>query len=515
MQWRNGTKWLVTAGVLAGMACAAHAQGDPGRWFDAQTAAVRRPGTTVRIDLIGDSTQTDHAGYGRGFCANLSAQVDCVNMAKGGASTRTYREQGLWDHALATKPDYMVIQFGHNDVVTPQHLDRQVPLPQYVDNLKRFVAEARAAGIQPVLVTPLTRRYFGKDGRIHSDLAEYSEAMRGVARAMQVPLIDLQRESIAYLDKAGEAEGDRLAITKKDADGKTIFDKTHLNWQGSYVFGRMVAVRLGAVVPPLQRYVQPQAAPLPAEGVKEMRILNGAPVTIVLVGDSTVAPQGGWGPGFCADLTKNVTCVDDALNGRSTKSFLDEGAWARALARHGDYYLIQFGHNDQKPDPARHTDPETTYADNLRRYIRDVRAIGGVPVILSPLARRTFREGKPWNGDLQLYANAARRAAEQEDVSFVDLLALSDRLLGTLTQAQADALDAVGHADQRAENGKSPLDRTHLNDDGKKIFGRMVADNLVRTCVELGPDVIGIPEVKPGAEAAGQTPGSMAPKAQP
>src|SRR6201999_3218693 len=121
---------------------------------------------------------------------------------------------------------------------------------------------------------------------------------------------------------------------------------------------------------------------------------------------------GGWGPGFCAVLTKNVKCVDLALNGRSSKSFRDEGAWKKALAEDGDYYLIQFGHNDEKPDPARHTDPETTYAANLERYIRETRAIGAVPVIISPLARRTFQDGKPSNADLALYAAAARRVAE-------------------------------------------------------------------------------------------------------
>src|SRR5689334_14325378 len=88
--------------------------------------AQRRPGTTVRVDLIGDSTQTDNAGYGRGFCANLTEKVDCLNMAKGGASTKTYRELGLWDRSLGTKPDYMLIQFGHNDMETAEHLDRQV-----------------------------------------------------------------------------------------------------------------------------------------------------------------------------------------------------------------------------------------------------------------------------------------------------------------------------------------------------------------------------------------------------
>jgi hypothetical protein len=92
------------------------AQGDPDRAFNPATAAIRRSGTKIRIDLIGDSTQTDAAGYGRGFCANLTAQVDCANMAKGGASTRTFREQGLWERSLLTRPDYMLIQFGHNDM---------------------------------------------------------------------------------------------------------------------------------------------------------------------------------------------------------------------------------------------------------------------------------------------------------------------------------------------------------------------------------------------------------------
>jgi lysophospholipase L1-like esterase len=477
--------------MLLGSSCVgAWGQGDPSRTFDAATAAVRKAGTTVRVDLIGDSTQTENAGYGRGFCANFMAQVDCLDMAKGGASTRTYREQHLWDHALATKPDYMVIQFGHNDLVTKDHADRQVALPDYIANLKRFITEARAAGVKPVLVTPLTRRYFGADGKIHSDLTEYSRAMKGVAMEMKVPLIDLQKESIAYLDKMGEAEGNKLAITKKDSDGKTIFDKTHLNWAGSYVFGRMVSVDLGEVVPAMRKYVLPEAAVLPPEGVKAMKIIKGGPVKIVLVGDSTTATEGGWGPGFCALMTPNVTCVDDALNGRSSKSFRDEGAWAKALALKGDYYLIQFGHNDQKPDAARHTDPDTTFTEQLEQYVADVEAIGAVPVIVTPLSRRTFVDGKV-KEDLNDYAAAARRVAADKGLTLIDLNAMSTKLLNTMTQAQADEFDMVGHADAKAENGAAKLDRTHLNEKGKKVFGRMVADALIRTQVELGPDVIG------------------------
>ncbi len=91
-------------------------------------------------------------------------------MAKGGASTKTFREQGLWERSLETKPDYMLIQFGHNDMETKEHLPRQVSMAEYEANLRRYVTEARAAGIKPVLVTPLSRRYFEADGKMHSDL---------------------------------------------------------------------------------------------------------------------------------------------------------------------------------------------------------------------------------------------------------------------------------------------------------------------------------------------------------
>jgi len=457
---------------------------------------ARPAGKTVRIELIGDSTQTDNAGYGRGFCANLTAVVDCVNMSKGGASTHTFREMGIWDRAIASKPDYMLIQFGHNDQVTSQHLERQTPLPQYIENLKRFVTEARAAGVTPVMVTPLTRRDCGDDGKIHSDLTEYSNALKSVATEMKTPLIDLQADSIAYLNAQGSVKGASLGITKKDDAGKTVKDKTHLNWAGSYVFGRMVAVDMGQAVPALKKYVTPGAAKLPLEGMKAMEVLDGSPVKIVLVGDSTVATGGGWGPGFCAVLTMNVTCIDDARNGRSSKSFYDEGLWKNALAEKGDYYLIQFGHNDMPgKGPARETDPNTTFAANMRRYITETRAIGAVPVIVTSLSRRTYKNGKVVQ-DLKAYAAAAKQVGLEESVTVVDLNAISTTMLDRMTQEEADKFDATAHPDAKAENSDKTtpkLDRTHLNPYGQKVFGRLVADNLIRAQVELGPDVVGEP----------------------
>jgi lysophospholipase L1-like esterase len=499
MRWMTVVRLaLGAAGVCFGMLVAAPgavAQGDPARAFDAATAAVRPAGTKVRIDLIGDSTQTLNAGYGRGFCANFTAAVDCVDMAKGGASTKTFRAQGLWDASLATRPDYMVIQFGHNDAETAEHLDRQVPMAAYEANLRRFVTEARAAGIKPVLCTPLSRRNFGADGKIHSDLAAHAATMKRVAAEMQVPLIDLQARSIAYLEKIGARASDKLAITKKDAAGKTIFDGTHLDWAGSYVFGRMVAEDLAKVQPQLSGYVLPKPAVLPPAGVKAMKVIEGGPVKIVLVGDSTVATEGGWGPGFCKVMTPNVTCVDVALNGRSTKSFVDEGAWTKALAEKGDYYLIQFGHNDQKDDPARHTDAGGSFQTYLKRYCADVETMGGVPVLVTSLSRRTFRDGRVVE-DLKDYALATRKVGAELGITVVDLNALSTALLNHMTQAEADEFDATGHVDAKAENAKPALDRTHLNRHGQEVFGRIVADQLVRTLVELGPDVVGEPAKK-------------------
>lgn len=459
------------------------------------------------MELIGDSTQTDNAGYGRGFCANLLPAVDCVNMAKGGASTKTFREDGLWAQSLATRPDYMLIQFGHNDMPSADHLPRQTTMEEYDANLRRFVQEARAQGIQPVLVTPLSRRYFGADGKVHSDLLAHAEAMKAVARALGVPLIDLQSESIAFLDRLGEAQAAKLGISKKDASGKTVPDKTHLNWRGSFAFGRMVAVDLGKAVPALQPYVRPAPATLPPEGELAMRVYEGAPFKIVLVGDSTVATGGGWGPGFCAVLTPQVTCVDDALNGRSSKSFVEEGAWAKALAERAQFYFVQFGHNDQKPDPQRHTDPGSTFNAMLRRYVQEARAAGAIPILVSSLSRRTFRNGQLADDGLKAYAEAAHAVAREEHVTFVDLFGLSQKLLGGMSQEQADAFDATTHPDAKAE-GKTAAapDRTHLNAKGQAVFGRMVADNVIRTEVELGPSVLGVP-----AEASAQVPQQTAP----
>src|SRR5262245_31759964 len=114
-------------------------------------------------------------------------------------------------------------------------------------------------------------------------------------------------------------------------------------------------------------------------------------VRIVLVGDSTVAEDSGWGPGFRRLATNEAEVVNIAANGRSSKSFIDEGLWNKALAAHGQYYLIQFGHNDEPgKGPERETDPRTTYRTFMARYVDESRAIGATPILVTSLVRRIY-----------------------------------------------------------------------------------------------------------------------------
>jgi len=152
---------------------------------------------------------------------------------------------------------------------------------------------------------------------------------------------------------------------------------------------------------------------------------------IILVGDSTTAVIGGWGPSFCADhVTSFVACVNLARGGRSSGSYFAEGSWDLALAEMSTpgfaatYVLIQFGHNDQPGKPGRSTDLATEFPQNLRRYVAETRARGAVPVLVTPLVRRQFVDGRLQN-DLEPWADAVRAVATETGAALVDLNAAS------------------------------------------------------------------------------------------
>lgn len=205
----------------------------------------------IRIVLVGDSTVTDDIGWGLGFKARVQDRADCVNLARNGRSSKSYRDEGSWARALEARPDYVLIQFGHNDM-PGKGADRETdPRTTYRENLARFVADVRAAGAVPVIVTSITRRKFGDDGRIRSDLGAYVAAAKAVATDAKVALIDLHQLSIDALDRIGPTLA--AAFNARNADGTA--DTTHLSAEGGRVFGGMVADELARVVPALAPYL--------------------------------------------------------------------------------------------------------------------------------------------------------------------------------------------------------------------------------------------------------------------
>jgi lysophospholipase L1-like esterase len=166
-------------------------------------------------------------------------------------------------------------------------------------------------------------------------------------------------------------------------------------------------------------------------------LLNGGatPLKITIASDSTAAyfpptdygKRTGWGQMLSSFFTTNIMVDDLASSGRSSKSFYDEGKWTACLATHADYYFIQFGHNDGKTkDPARYTDPETTFKSWLSNYINQARAQGGVPVLLTPPTRRNYQSEHVLKlNSLQNYAQAMRELGTNMNVPVLDVLPAS------------------------------------------------------------------------------------------
>jgi pectinesterase len=209
----------------------------------------------IRILLVGDSTVTDKQGWGPGFAAMLTDDAACENLSRGGRSSKSFRDEGHWDKAMKMRADYVLIQFGHNDQPgkgLPRETDANT---EYRANMKRYVEEARAAGITPVLVTSLTRRKFGKDGKINSDLVPYVTVVKEVAAEMNVPLVDLHERSIELCNSLGKKGCESISPMKEDM----TYDGTHLNAKGAKLVGALVANELRKAVPELAPYVRSKA----------------------------------------------------------------------------------------------------------------------------------------------------------------------------------------------------------------------------------------------------------------
>jgi|GEM_PF-578132 len=233
----------------------------------------------IHVVLIGDSTMAKTTGYGDALCARFDRAVDCENLARGGRSSKSYRAEGLWDDALRRlrapgyAATYVFIQFGHND--QPGKPGRSTTLPEFRENLRRYVGDVREARATPVLVTPLTRRSF-KEGRLVDGLRPWADVASEVATEMKIASLDLHADSMRVVQTLGAEKALALAEVPAPADaikaaqtGTTIevakpstppntpsghvpaFDYTHLGAAGASLFSQIVADEIGHQVPGL------------------------------------------------------------------------------------------------------------------------------------------------------------------------------------------------------------------------------------------------------------------------
>ncbi|MFT4254141.1 MAG: rhamnogalacturonan acetylesterase [Caulobacter sp.] len=245
----------------------------------AAPAALADPNRPSRIVIASDSTAANYnagsfpqMGWGMVLKCSLKPEAEIVNLARGGRSTKTFQEEGLWAVLMAQlkKDDTVLIQFGHNDADTKKIVRFTDPNGAYADNLRRFVADVRTAGAKPVLITPIAKLIF-KDGKIQDTHGPYSATVRRVAAETGTPLIDLDKQSQAVLQKMGEAEGAKLfmiysADDKIASHPEGINDTTHPNERGARMAAGIVAKGLKGAKVPASKLVLPGVADASARG---------------------------------------------------------------------------------------------------------------------------------------------------------------------------------------------------------------------------------------------------------
>lgn len=223
---------------------------------------------------------------------------------------------------------------------------------------------------------------------------------------------------------------------------------------------------------------------------------NEREFTIYMIGDSTMAnkkldggnPERGWGfvlPGF---FSEKVAIENHAQNGRSTKSFIDEGRWetVRNKIRKGDYVFIQFGHNDEKTDEKRHTDPGSTFDDNLRKFVNETREKGGIPVLFNSIVRRNFVDGvlTDTHGE---YREVPRRVAQELNVAFIDMNRLTHEWVASLGDELSRQYFMWVEPGKLACCPDGKQDNTHLNIKGAKMVAAIAVKELATTVPALEP----------------------------
>lgn len=216
-------------------------------------------------------------------------------------------------------------------------------------------------------------------------------------------------------------------------------------------------------------------------------------IKIFLAGDSTMSnketkayPETGWGMPFVYFWDSSVTVINRAKNGRSTKTFISEGLWKSIYneAGKGDYVFIQFGHNDEsKAKVERYTTPDE-YKDNLRKFVNEARSKKAIPVLLTPVSRRKFKDGKAVETHEE-YSPLVKEVAAELNVPLIDLDAKSRELYQQFGEENSRLLFLQLAPGEHPNYPQGKTDNTHFNELG----ARKIAEIVLSEIKALNPDL--------------------------
>jgi len=212
-----------------------------------------------------------------------------------------------------------------------------------------------------------------------------------------------------------------------------------------------------------------------------------AQITVYLAGDSTCAnktsdkrPETGWGEMLQQYFDPAKVKVDNrALNGRSTKSFVDEGHWQKIMnaVKKGDFVFIEFGHNDEKKDkPAIYASPDD-YKANLTRFIKDVRSKGATPILMTPVSRRKFENEVPVKTHGE-YPEAAKSVGKTQKVDVIDMESKSAAVLTHYGNEGSRKLFLQLKPGENPNYPNGVEDNTHFNPTGAEEMAKLAVEGI-------------------------------------
>ncbi len=219
-------------------------------------------------------------------------------------------------------------------------------------------------------------------------------------------------------------------------------------------------------------------------------------ICIYMIGDSTMAnkpvndnPERGWGMLFNRFFNDKVKVENHAMNGRSTKSFIDEGRWDSIMLKlkKGDYVFIEFGHNDEKKEnPKVYAEAHTDYRKNLERFVNDTRLKGAIPILMTPVMRRRFDDKGNFFDTHGEYPDVVRELAKTDNVLFIDMHRKTEKLIKEYGPEGSKALFLYIKPGEYKSLPKGRIDDTHSSELGAIKNCELAVEGIK----ELGIDLV-------------------------